>query len=65
MKHKEENMHLDLMKTYCVCVRRRRLWKDGCEELRRDVDVKRHLRVKFIGEKGADGGGSRREFFSE
>ena len=63
MEHKEENMHRDPMKSYCIRVRRRRLWEDGCEELRRDFDVKRHLRVKFIGEKGADGGGPRREFF--
>ena len=63
MEHKEENVHLDLMKSYCIRVRRRRLWEDGCEELRRGFDIKRNLRVKFIGEKGADG--PRREIFSE
>ena len=65
MEHKEKNMHHDLMKSYCIRIRRQRLWEDGCEELRRDFDVKRHLRVKFIGEQGADGGGPRREFFLE
>lgn len=39
------------------------MWEDGCEELGHTFDVKKHLRVKFIGEKGADGGGPRREFF--
>ena len=56
-------MYSDLLNTYRIRVRRRSLWEDGCDELSRDFDVKKHLRVKFIGEKGADGGGPRRELF--
>lgn len=44
-------------------VRRRKLWDDGCEELRRNFDVRKHLKVKFIGEKGEDRGGPKRDFF--
>ena len=55
-------MHFDLMNTYRIRVRRRKLWDDSCEELHRDFDVKKHFRVKFVGEKGADGGGPRRVF---
>ena len=31
--------------------------------LSRDFDVRKRLQIKFIGEKQADGGGPRREFF--
>lgn len=51
------------LNAYRIRVRRRKLWEDGCEEISRDFDVKKHLRVKFIGERGADGGGPRRELF--
>lgn len=62
-QHYKSQMYSDELNTYRIRVRRRKLWEDGCEELSRDFDVKKHLRVKFIGEKGADGGGPRREFF--
>ena len=56
-------MYSNQMDTYCIRIRRQKLWEDGCEELGRDFDVKRHLRVNFIGEKGADGGGPIRVSF--
>lgn len=56
-------MYSDELNTYRIRVHRRKLWEDGCEELSRDFDVKKHLRAKFISEKGADGDGPRREFF--
>ena len=56
-------MYPDQLNSYRIRVGRRKLWEDGCEELGRDFDVKKHLRVKFIGERGADGGGPRRVLF--
>ena len=62
-QHYKSQMYSDELNTYRIRVRRRKLWEDGCEELSCDFDVKKHLRVKFINEKGADGGGPRHEFF--
>ena len=59
-EHREKYLDIDKFNTYRIRVQ---LWDDGCEELRRNFNVRKHLKVKFIGEKGEDGGGPKREFF--
>ena len=62
-KHQETALYGGLCEVHHIRIRRRRLWKDGCDELRREFDYKKPITVKFIGEPGADGGGPKREFF--
>ena len=42
-QHRESNLYSHQLNTYRIRVRRQKLWEDGCEELGRDFDVKKHL----------------------
>ena len=54
-EHCEKYLAIDKFNTYRIRVHRRKLWDVGCEELRCNFDVRKHLKVN--GEKGEDGGG--------
>ena len=62
-RHRAENLHSDKQNTHRITVRRTHIWQDALKAFKRPFDVKKHLRVTFLGEPAVDGGGPRREFF--
>lgn len=62
-QHKADVLYSDVYDAFRITVRRGHIFEDMLVALRSGFDEKKHLRVCFLGEKGVDGGGPRREFF--
>lgn len=62
-KHKVDTLYSDVYDAFRITVRRGHIFDDTLVALRSGFDEKKHLRRCFLGEKGVDGGGPRREFF--
>ena len=62
-QHKADILYSDIYDSFRVTVRRGHIFDDTLVALRSGFDEKKHLRVSFLGERGVDGGGPRREFF--
>ncbi len=61
--HRFEYLHAGVEEVQ-VRVHSKHIWKDGITDLSRSFDLKKHIEVKFVGEKAVDGGGPQRDFFT-
>ena len=62
-KHKADHLYTDVFDTFRITVRRGHIFEDTLFALRSGFDERKYLRVSFLGEPAADGGGPRREYF--
>ncbi len=61
--HRNEQLNSDKYDTHRITVRRTHIWEDAMKAFNRPFDVRKHLRITFLGEPAVDDGGPRREFF--